>query len=278
LIHEAGPVDGKLVIFLHGFPEIALTSWKHQISYFAQKGYYVVAPDLRGFGRSKVTNPKYADAILAAYDISWLILRVYKKEKAFIVGHDFGGAVAWWHSFLFPQQVEKLVLVNMPHLAVFRKSLMRSCSQIRKSWYLFLFQVPYCAEYKLQVDDYSALVHALPPNAFTKEDINLLKASWKGTLPYNLGYYRNLFGKPSFNQLEQTFKEKRPEKQFHVAHPVLIIFGKQDKEIGWELAEPSVRNFCKNGRVIFYENSSHWVTHMEPDRLNTDVDNFFTRS
>jgi len=274
-IYEAGPPDGKLIIFLHGFPETALSAWPPQITYFASKGYLVVAPDIRGFGDSKITHEKYSDGKLGAYDVAYFIESHYKREKAIIVGHDWGGSFALNHSYMFPNQVEKLVLLNMPHTEVYRKAITSNLTQIIKSYYVFLFQVKGVAEWKLRQNDWSNLVAALDPEAFALDTVNILKAYWEKTIGTQLACYRSALKKTSYDQLEPQFKESKRKPNFYIVHPTLFLFGKKDVVIDWHLVNPSLK-YVKNGKVIFYENVTHWIQHLEPEKVNADIDAFIS--
>jgi len=268
-------LDGKLMIFLHGFPEVALTAWSSQIAYFGSKGYLVVAPDLRGFGKSKIMDPKYSDPKLGAYDISFFIESHYKREKAIIIGHDWGAFFALTHSYMFPHQVEKLVLLNMPHSEIFRKALTSNVSQMIKSYYVFLFQVKGVAEWKLRQNNWSNLVAALDPEAFSLDTINTLKAYWEKTIETQLALYRSSFRKTCYDQLEPQFKETKRKPEWFISHPTLLLFGKKDVAIDWRLVSPSLKYFSK-GNAIFYENATHWIQHLEPDKVNRDIEVFVT--
>jgi pimeloyl-ACP methyl ester carboxylesterase len=144
-VMEAGPADGPLILFLHGFPEFWY-SWRKQIGYFADKGYLVCAPDQRGYNLSD--RPEG----IGAYKVDELakdvldLIDCYGRDKIFLVGHDWGAAVSWWLALKYPQRIERLVIMNVPHPLVMMKNLMTNPKQIEKSWYIFFFQLPHAAE------------------------------------------------------------------------------------------------------------------------------------
>ncbi|MEK9809777.1 MAG: alpha/beta hydrolase, partial [Candidatus Nanopelagicales bacterium] len=118
----AGPVDGALVVLLHGFPEY----WRgmaNPLVALARAGFRVVAPDQRGYGLSE--KPDGIDAYrveeLAADVIG--VIDALGYDKANVVGHDWGAAVAWWVALTTPKRVRRLVIVNVPHPSVFAKTL-----------------------------------------------------------------------------------------------------------------------------------------------------------
>jgi len=150
---EAG--RGPLVLLLHGFPEFWY-GWRHQIPPLAAAGYRVVAPDLRGYNRSDpprgIRNYRMASLI---GDVEGLI-RVLGEDRAVVVGHDWGGVVAWETAMRFPARVEGLVVLNAPHPAAFAREL-RTLDQLRRSWYAFFFQIPGLPEAILRAGDFALI-------------------------------------------------------------------------------------------------------------------------
>ena len=136
----AGPHDGPLVILLHGFPEFWY-SWHKQIEPLANAGFRVVAPDQRGYNvSSKPTEiADYAVGNLVADVIA--IADQLGREKFFLAGHDWGAAVAWATALQHPQRVKKLAILNVPHPAVFQRTLRHNPRQMLRSWYMAFFQI-----------------------------------------------------------------------------------------------------------------------------------------
>src|SRR5919108_2249250 len=157
---QAGSLDGKLLIFLHGFPEFWF-GWRHQIDFFAQQGFRVWVPDQRGYNLSD--KPKGLDA----YNIDQLagdvvgLIDAANVKKAYIVGHDWGASVAWWTAITYPERVERLVILNVPHPVVMRKKLQSSFAQLRKSWYIFFFQLSWLPEALARMNNFSAVVQSM---------------------------------------------------------------------------------------------------------------------
>jgi len=136
---EAGPSDGPMVVLLHGFPDTALLSWCHQVDVLSKAGYHVIAPDQRGYNVSE----KFED--IKSYHLNELtsdvigLLDHFAVKKAFVVGHDWGAFVAWSVALNYPERVEKLVILNVPHPDIFRFYVFTNLAQLRKSWYIFFF-------------------------------------------------------------------------------------------------------------------------------------------
>ena len=141
---EAG--EGPLVVLLHGFPEF-WWSWRHQIPALAEAGFRVVALDLRGYAQSDAP-PRWRDyrMELLAGDVAGLI-DALGEERAHVVGHDWGAAVAWMVATLHPERVERLAILNVPHPETMLRTLRTSPQQLRHSWYMFFFQIPWLPEW-----------------------------------------------------------------------------------------------------------------------------------
>ncbi|MDZ7364222.1 MAG: alpha/beta hydrolase [candidate division KSB1 bacterium] len=265
---EAGPENGPLMILLHGFPEFWY-GWRHQIEALAAAGYRVLAPDQRGYNLSDKPKGIVAynlDALAA--DVMGLI-DASGRDKASIVGHDWGGAVAWWTAVKYPQRVEKLAILNAPHPKVMRWSLLRNRAQRRKSWYFFFFQIPFLPEWRMRRADWEIGQRALQgtsrPGTFSEADLVLYREAWSqpGAATGMINWYRAAL-------------QRRPARvtSSRVTVPALIIWGTRDKFLGRELAQQSV-DLCENGRLVWVEGASHWVQHEEPQQVNDLLEQFF---
>jgi pimeloyl-ACP methyl ester carboxylesterase len=137
-----GPAVGPKVVLLHGFPELA-ESWRGVMTPLAAQGFRVIAPDLRGYGRTERPETGY-DINTLGRDIAGLI-RSFGKERVHLVGHDWGGAIAYHVAAMFPGLIGRLAVVNCPHpLALMRE--LRHFDQLRRSWYMFAFLLPWLPE------------------------------------------------------------------------------------------------------------------------------------
>ena len=154
---EHGPADGELVLLLHGFPEF-WWSWRHQLVALGDAGYRVVAPDLRGYGASD-KPPRGYDGYTLSSDVAGMI-RALGAKRAHLVGHDWGGLLAWTVATLHPGIVASMTAVAMPHPLRLRQALLRDPAQLRASSYIGFFQLPRLPEARLLRDD-GAYVGAL---------------------------------------------------------------------------------------------------------------------
>ena len=255
----AGPVDGPLVVLLHGFPETS-HGWAKQIAPLAEAGLRVVAPDQRGVGRSsKPTGvAAYRIDVLAA-DIVALV-EALGRERARIVGHDWGGAVAWFLAAHHADVVERCVVMDAPHPAVFSQYLRRHPSQWFKSWYMAFFQLPRLPEAMLRAADFKRLANALVatsrPGAFTPDDLAAYRAAWSqpGALTGMLNWYRAL-----------RLGKQAPQRA-RVAVPVRLMWGDRDTALEPGLADASIAR-CDAGEVFHFPDATHWLAREEPERV-----------
>lgn len=264
---QEGPADGRLLILLHGFPEFWY-GWRKQIPFFAGAGYRVWAPDQRGYNLSE--KPRG----IAAYNLDALaadvvgLIDAAGQEKAFLVGHDWGGAAAWWVAAKYPQRLEKLVTLNAPHGAVMSKSLSRNPAQRRKSWYMFFFQLPWLPELVSRRRNWRMLTGMLRSSGrsgtFSDADLAEYRQAWSQPGAYSamLNWYRAMM------RARPTPAPRQP-----VSVPTLLLWGAQDHFLGRQLAEDSIKR-CSQGRLVFLEDATHWLHHEQPGRVNALMHEF----
>jgi pimeloyl-ACP methyl ester carboxylesterase len=256
---EAGA--GPPVILLHGFPEFWY-SWRHQIPALAGAGFRALVPDQRGYNLSD-KPPAVSDYRVEklAADVAGLIRRA-GRGRAAVVGHDWGGAVAWAVAIRYPELVERLVILNAPHPAAFAHEL-RTAAQLRKSWYILFFQLPWLPEWALRRGDFASLERTfrhdpVRPGTFTDEDIRLYKEalSRPGALTAMLNWYR------AIGRRGLRAKDMRP-----IAAPTLLIWGERDRYLGPRLST-GVEPWVPKLRVERMPDASHWVHQEWPQRVN----------
>jgi pimeloyl-ACP methyl ester carboxylesterase len=263
---EAG--DGPLVVLLHGFPEFWY-GWRLQIQPLAKAGFRVVAPDLRGYNLSS----KPAD--VAAYDAGQLtadiggLIEERGAESALLVGHDWGGTVAWDLAMNHPEVVDRLVILNAAHPRKLSQGLHHP-GQLRKSWYFFFFDLPELPESVVHANNWHFFRHFLSDArpAYTPEEIDRYVEAWSqpGAATGMINYYRS-----SVRQNQKKAEEAiRP-----IQAPTLVIWGQRDHYLGQELAEPDHDDVPNLDRVERLPDASHWVHHDEAERVNALIANFF---
>lgn len=269
-LHYVTQGDGSLMLMLHGFPEFWY-SWRHQIREFA-KDYKVVALDLRGY------NDSDKPSALSAYRVSELLLDVagvikgLGYETCTLVGHDWGGAIAWSFAHSYPELLERLIVLNIPHPAKFVEGL-RTPQQLLKSWYIFFFQIPWLPELLIQSGDYQLISDAFTkmavnPSVFTPKDLEAYKdaAAKRGALTGMLNYYRNIFRSLGQGQNWEILKIR-----------TLMIWGEQDTALGKELTY-GTQEYVQDLTIRYIPDSSHWVQQEQPDLVNQYIREFLATS
>ena len=268
----AGPANGKPLIFLHGFPEFWF-AWRRQIDYFVSSGYRVIIPDQRGYNLTdKPAGVANYSIDLLARDVVGLLDTV-ASSKAFVVGHDWGAAVTWYLAARYSNSVSRTAILSVPHPRVFMKNLVINPAQLRRSWYLLFFQLPWLPEFILRRRDWTLLVRVLrntsPRGVFSDSDLEQYKESWakKGALTAMLNWYRAALWCPSKFALDSEASR--------VKVPTLLIWGKNDQFVGEAMARESLQ-CCDDGHLEIFETATHWVQHEEPARVNTLLSQFFS--
>jgi epoxide hydrolase 4 len=258
---QAGPPDGPLVILLHGFPEFWY-GWQRQITDLAARGFRVWAPDQRGYNLSD--RPQAIGAYrlnTLAQDIVGLI-DAAGREKAYVAGHDWGAEVAWWLALEHADRLHRVAMLNVPHPTVMRQHVFSSLSQLRKSWYIFFFQLSWLPEAAIRRDDWSAGARALRGSSrrgtFTDADLAEYRRAWSqpGALTGMLNWYRAIARRPP---------PRLTDPYVHI--PTLVIWGAQDMALDVMMASASV-NYCEQGRLVLIPDATHWVQHEEPERVS----------
>jgi pimeloyl-ACP methyl ester carboxylesterase len=262
---EAGPEDGPLVILLHGFPDF-WWGWRRQIGPLARAGLRVVAPDQRGYGLS--SKPQG----LAAYGLEALTRDVvgladaYGRSRIQVVGHDWGGLVAWWAATRYPERLERLAILNAPHPGVVEPYLRSHPRQVLRSSYVGFFQLPWLPEAVLGARRHAALRQTLLRTSrrgtFTRTDLDRYEEAWAepGALTAMLNWYRALRLRP-------------PSRDARVHTPTLVIWGTHDQALERGLAEASLA-LCDEGRIVWLEAAGHWVHLEEAAAVNAALVDF----
>jgi pimeloyl-ACP methyl ester carboxylesterase len=270
-VAQTGPEDGPIVILLHGFPEFWY-GWRKQMPALAAEGIHVWAPDQRGYATSD-KPPQVRDYTLdkLAGDVANLITAA-GRQRAIVVGHDWGGAVAWWLAAINPELVKRLVILNVPHPQVMRRMILTNPRQMLRSWYMFAFQIPWLPEWAARRNHWQALVQGMRassrPATFTEADFEHYRQAWSqpGAYMAMLNWYRAMF----------RYGVSSP-RNMRIVPPTLILWGKQDRFIGPEAAEASLA-LCDDGRIVVYETATHWIQHEEADDVNRRIVEFLRDS
>jgi epoxide hydrolase 4 len=268
----AGPKDGQPVILLHGFPEF-WRGWLKQIEPLADAGYRVIVPDQRGYNLSdkpKGVKSYHIDMLVADF---LGLMDAFGYQKANLIGHDWGAAVAWEAAIRHPERLCMLGILNVPHPAVMRNFLRRGDpEQLRRSWYIFAFQIPRLPEYFLRKNNWRNAVRVLrgsgKVHTFSNEDIEEYKKAWSqpDAMRAMINWYRaaaRYWRKTKGNQMVKV--------------PTLMLWGMKDVALSHRMARLSM-DYCVDGKLVFFEDATHWVQHDETENVTKFLLKFFRQA
>jgi pimeloyl-ACP methyl ester carboxylesterase len=257
----AGPQSGPPVVLLHGFPE-TWRCWARQLPALVDAGCRVILPDQRGYNLSdKPKGVKNYSIYTLVEDIVGLI-DALEYEKVNLVGHDWGAGVAWVLANKYPERLHRLSIMNVPHPAVMRRFLTRDLEQIRRSWYVFFFQLPWLPEAGMRANDWRGAVRALRGSGkihtFTDEDIEKYKEAWAqpGAMTAMINWYRAVI----------RFQPAVPNDP-RIKVPTLMMWGMKDFALSHRMARPSM-DYVDKGNLIFFPEATHWVQRDAAEEVN----------
>ena len=268
--YERGPLDATegadtpTILCLHGFPELAV-SWRDQLEGLADR-YRVVAPDMRGYGGTD------APARVRDYAVDVLVRDVVELidalgvDKVHLVGHDWGAIVAWEVAQRHDDRLHSLCAINCPPLHLFARALLRP-EQLRRSWYVFFFQLPALPEWRMRSDPdmiaevFMANAHNRAP--FTRERLEpyLRQIQTRGVPGIN--YYR----------AAPLHLLRRPSPIFV---PTRLIWGTKDPALGPWLAEPALyHGWVERFDRVSIEDAGHFPGQEQPEQVNAALREHF---
>jgi epoxide hydrolase 4 len=266
-LHCVTQGQGELVILLHGFLEFWY-SWGHQLPALA-RSFKVVAPDLRGYNDSDKPGQGY-DLETLGKDIQGLISAL-GYERAVIIGHGWGGTLAWHLAQTLPESVRALVLLSAPHPSRALRSLLGNVEHLRQNWYVLAAQVPGLPEWLLRQNLGEFLKdwlgnQSVRKGAFSRQDTDMYQAalSKPGVLSAALNYYRQLVSLPKLWEAVQ-------DNTAPVTMPTLVLWGEQDRIFNASLAqgiEPWVNAPCQ---FQVLPDCGHWIHREVPQTVNREV-------
>ncbi len=274
---KAGPDEGKLIIFLHGFPQFWYM-WRDQLFEFS-KDYLAVAPDMRGYNLS--SKPIGVDQYQLHHmveDLRALVEEHFERKKFILVGHDWGGAVAFPFASRYPQLVEKLIIINAPHPNVFARLLAKNKDQQSSSQYMLLLRTQ-GAENIISANNYENLFDAIitPEMEFNDDDRQIYLEAWSqpGALTGGLNYYRAGGLKPPVNgeEISELANEEIEIKSIMINVPTLIIWGEKDTALTVHNLE-GLEEFITNLTIKRIPTGSHWVINEQPNEVNSLIRDF----
>ena len=258
--------SGEPLILLHGFPEFWYC-WKSVIPGLKEK-FKLIIPDMRGYNLSD--KPKDVRKYKMEYLIGDIkgIIKELNLKRVILAGHDWGGVVAWAFAEKYPELLKKLIILNAPHPKIFQKSLRKDKEQQEASSYIFEFLKPQ-AEKKLYEDDYRRLKKAVFEDMFSKTNFTEFDKekyieAWSqpGAILGGVNYYR---ANTSFDEWTGI-----------IELPTLVIWGMKDVALLPQQLE-GLSGYVKNLKIVRSENSSHWITHDDPDLIISSIKEFILK-
>jgi pimeloyl-ACP methyl ester carboxylesterase len=253
-VRDAGPPDGEPVVLLHGFPQDS-TAWDKVAPALHASGLRTLAPDQRGYspmarphGRSHYRLRETVDDVLALLDAAGL-------QSAHVVGHDWGGAVAWGLGAWHPDRVRTLTAISVPHPGAMARAMVRS-DQALRSYYMGLFQLPVLPERLILSGDGAALRRMLKRGGLpdTVAEHYVARMREPGALSAALGWYRAL---PWDGR----------DRVGTVRVPTLFVWSTGDAFLGRTAAE-ATGDFCAGPyRLVVLDDVTHWIPELAPDRV-----------
>ncbi|MEP0069043.1 alpha/beta hydrolase [Pyruvatibacter sp.] len=262
----------KLALLLHGFPELNF-SWRDQISTFTNAGYTVWAPNLRGYGDT--SRPEGIDAYrldVLIDDVAGLIDAAKAEglaDEICLVSHDWGGAIAW--SFLLgkKREIDRFIVMNLPHPKRFVDEF-KTWKQFKRSWYTFFFQIPWLPEKLLGAKKAEAIGRAFHDMAvdksrFPDDVLNVYReaALKPGALTAMVNYYRAAMRR-------QTPYHDLWREPPVIEVPTLMIWGEEDSALCVETTDkmdPLMSDFT----LRRLPGVSHWVQQEAPETVNAMI-------
>ena len=262
----AGKGGAKFALLLHGFPESNL-SWRFQVPLLVALGYEVWMPNLRGYGHSSrpIGIAAYHLRHLVA-DVAGLIDAGAAERPVTLMAHDWGAIIAWAFAADQVRPLERLVIMNVPHPARMAEGL-QTWQQIKKSWYVFFFQLPWLPEFLIGQKGAAIIKRvfynmAIDKTNFTPEILEAYRANaaLPGALTAMINYYRASVRGTDFARYRRDVVKP-------ISTPTLIIWGEADSALGVELTD-HYEGLVTDLTLKKLPNVSHWVQQEAPKKVN----------
>jgi pimeloyl-ACP methyl ester carboxylesterase len=281
-LHYVKAGRGPLMIFLHGFPEFWY-EWKSQLAEFS-RDHTAVAPDLRGYNLSskpaEVSAYAMPNLVADVHALATELLKSTGGSTFTLVAHDWGGVVAWVYAAQHPEMLDKLVILNAPHPALFGRELRENPAQQKASEYMLMFRSQE-AEALLAENQYAWLKRAVLGTNPSKADEDAYVEAWSqpGALTGGLNYYRaSGIGPPPSAAATSTPTTTAPPAMpsLVVRVPTLVIWGEKDTALlasnlnGLDEVVPKLT-------VKRIPDGTHWIAREKAADVNTSIREFLAK-
>lgn len=271
-VATAGEGD-KLALLLHGFPECA-HSFRHQIPALVALGYRVWAPNLRGYAHSERPTG------VAAYSLEQLegdisdLIDASGAKSVLLMGHDWGGGIAWSYAMHGTRPIDRLVILNSPHPVLFARAL-RTKAQLKRSWYMVFFQLPLLPELLLGRAHARLVASIIRDTAvhrerFPEDELAIYRdnAAQPGALTAMINYYR---------AMGRAIVRGNKRRGSNIRVPTLLLWGEQDTALGKEMTAGTQR-FVDKLTLRYIPDASHWVQQDAPKTVNALLEEWLAES
>ena len=261
-VASCGESEDQLALCLHGFPE-CWYSWRLQMPLLRDLGYRVWAPNLRGYGGSDRPSEISAYAIESLLDDVSGLIEASGARRVVLLGHDWGAVIAWYFAMRRPKEIDRLVIMNVPHPGCFTSGF-RNPRQLLKSWYAVLFQLPRLPERMLLARPIGSMFakSSANPENFGKEvqQVYTDYARIPGAATAMVNYYRAL--------LRGGGGKRQKELGFPVIEtPTLMVWGEQDVALT-KATTFGTSNYVSDLTLRYLPDASHWVQQDDPETVN----------
>ncbi|WP_426748265.1 alpha/beta fold hydrolase [Myxococcus faecalis] len=268
---EAGPADGPLMLLLHGFPELS-ESWRDVLPVLGAAGYHAVAPDLRGYGGTDRPRKGY-DLDTLAEDIYQLARHLQPDRPIHLVGHDWGGGIAYHVAATRPDIVATLTVVNCPHPSVLLRRIWRP-AQLRRSWYMFFFQLPWLPERALSANN-GARVPGLIRRGMSRNS----QVSDARLAPYAQNLSHPDAARAAVDYYRQSFRDlltpngaRRLLQGYpRIRAPFRLVWAEEDRALGRELTHDLEPWFELPPQVRFLPGVGHFAPLEAPALVSAQI-------
>ncbi|MGZ9030290.1 MAG: alpha/beta fold hydrolase [Burkholderiaceae bacterium] len=276
---SCGERGRPLMLFLHGFPEY-WGAWEELLPRF-EDTHYAVAPDLRGFNLS--SHPAEVSAYRARELVGDLehFLAHFGEDRAIVVGHDWGGAVAWQWAIAKPTRIERLIVLNSPHPIPFARDLVSNPLQQQASAYMNWLRRPGSESARAgdgyrRLDDFFQQMHRPDAHWYTAARAARYHEVWDRGLTGGINYYRaSPLYPPTATDSGPAALQLKPE-DFRVGVPTLVMWGEADSALPVTLLD-GLDELVDDLTVCRLPNATHWLVHEEPGEVARLIRAFIAR-
>jgi epoxide hydrolase 4 len=270
-LHVARAGEGpRPLILLHGFPE-NWSTWSNQVDALAGAGYHLVMPDMRGYGDSDGPRERSAYAVPKLVEDVRAIAGSSGAPRVTLIGHDWGGVVAWAFARTYPDLLDRLIVLNAPHPRRFAEEVRRGRQAIRSLYALF-FQIPYLPERILSAADLLLVRRMFRSasgrgSAVTEEQLESYLAGLRKVngLRHPLDYYRANWRRAA------EYPRRDP-----IQRPTLVLWGERDPALGPSLLD-GLERYVADLTVVRFPEVGHWIQNEAPDGVNRAILDFLAR-